>query len=192
MLLLQFAFLIVLLSSCANQSHPDYHTKEIQDSDNPQSIESEIDTTLRLKFTTGVRAILEDSKGNFWFGSHQEGVALFDGEKLTYFTVDDGLSHNQIRTILEDSNGIVWFEGGKGISSYNGKKITTHTEKDYSSKNEWQKGLNDLWFKGDEEMGVNEKEGQFGVYRYDGSKLSYLTFPIEPRDGSLLDFHSSC
>ncbi len=55
----------------------------------------------------GVRSILEDSKGNYWFGSSHEGVCRFDGESFTYFTVEDGLSNNQIRTIQEDQNGVV-------------------------------------------------------------------------------------
>lgn len=57
-----------------------------------------------LRFET-VRSMLEDSKGNYWFGSWKEGVARFDGKMLTYFTVDDGLSDNQIRSIYEDRNG---------------------------------------------------------------------------------------
>jgi ligand-binding sensor domain-containing protein len=55
----------------------------------------------RLRFEV-VRSILEDSKGNFWFGSWKEGVCRFDGERLTYFTMEDGLSDNQIRSIRED------------------------------------------------------------------------------------------
>ena len=51
----------------------------------------------RLRFAT-VRSILEDSKGNYWFGSWEEGVCRFDGKSLTYFTVNDGLSDNQIRS----------------------------------------------------------------------------------------------
>src|SRR5262245_39163848 len=41
----------------------------------------------RLRFET-VRSILEDSKGNYWFGSWNEGVCRFDGKSLTYFTVE--------------------------------------------------------------------------------------------------------
>ena len=178
-----FTFLIALISSCSTQSQPNQDTQKIQVSDNTPSIESKIDTTLRLKFSSGVRSILEDSKDNIWFGSHQEGVCLFDGKKLTYFTTEDGLSDNQIRSIFEDSKGMVWFEGGKGISSYDGKKIITHAEKTYSSKNEWQTEKNDLWFKGDESNGYNEFEGRHpGVYRYDGNKLSYHVFPLIPQE----------
>ena len=38
-----------------------------------QSIHFIIDST-KLNYKTGVRSILEDSKGNIWFGSYSEGV----------------------------------------------------------------------------------------------------------------------
>ena len=146
-------FFIALIISCSNQTNSNQITKTIQHSDKNKDIESKIDTSFLLKFTTGVRSVLEDSKGNIWFGSHQEGVCLFDGKKLTYFTVKDGLSNNQIRSIYEDSNRTIWFEGGEGISSFDGKRIITHHIKNYIFKNDWQTGKNDLWFKGDEGIG---------------------------------------
>jgi ligand-binding sensor domain-containing protein len=74
-----------------------------------------------LKFTSGIRAIYQDSKGNFWFGSLQEGVAVYNGTSFLYFTSDDGLSDNQIHNIQEDKKGIIWFNTQSGISSYDGK-----------------------------------------------------------------------
>jgi len=178
-LILSLAFSIVLFISCTNQNHSNQATQQIQAINNTQSVESESNTL--LKFTSGIRAILEDSKSNIWFGSHQEGVGMFDGEKLTYFTVKDGLSDNQIRSIYEDSNGIVWFEGGIGISSFDGKKIITHSEKNYDLKDKWQTNKTDLWFKGDEVINYNPHEGTPGVYRYDGKELTYHAFPIAPK-----------
>lgn len=63
--------------------------------------DSTIGSPVRLRFET-VRSILEDSKGNYWFGSWNEGVCRFDGKSLTYFTVEDGLGDNQVRSIHED------------------------------------------------------------------------------------------
>ena len=135
-------------------------------------------TPARLRFEHGVRSILEDSKGNFWFGTWKEGVARFDGEKLTYFTVEDGLDRNQVRNVFEDRNGTIWFETGDSICSYDGKKITIHTDRDYNSKDDWKLGEGDLWFKEDDGRVKNELEGQPGVYRYDGEELTFLTFPL--------------
>lgn len=130
----------------------------------------------RLRFET-VRSILEDSKGNYWFGSWKEGVARFDGQSLTYFTVEDGLSDNQIRSIREDQNGVVWFEGGLGISGFDGEQIITPTNRNYTSKDDWRLRPGDLWFKEDGSTGATAVEAQPGVYRYDGETFTYLAYP---------------
>ncbi|MEO0472097.1 MAG: two-component regulator propeller domain-containing protein [Bacteroidota bacterium] len=143
-----------------------------------RKINSPIDTDLRLRFTSGVRAILEDSHGNIWFGSNQEGICRFDGESLTYFTLADGLSNNQVRSIYEDANGVVWFECGKGLSRYNGGRPDVVLGRSYSAKNDWQSTKTDLWFKGDEMSAYNNLEGQPGVYRYDGKECIFQQFPL--------------
>ena len=92
-------------------------------------------------------------------------------------TEEDGLSNNQIRRIVEDQNRVVWFETGFGISSYDGERISAHTSRDYTSKDDWQLGAGDLWFKGDERHGFNKLEGEPGVYRYDGEKFASTIDP---------------
>ena len=143
-----------------------------------------------LKFTSVIRAILQDSKGNYWFGSSQEGVAMFDGTSFTYFTSKEGLSSNQIHSIQEDMKGVIWFETPSGVSSYDGVRMTNHTttsneislnvfpiQRNTSKTNEWKKTANDLWF------GAGKKSG---VYRYDGLQLEYLELPpqkvLDPND----------
>ncbi len=125
--------------------------------------------------------MLEDRNGNIWFASHNEGVARFDGEQFTYYTVDDGLSHNQIRSLRMSPDGTVWFEGGYGLSSYDGEKIRPRTDKDYASPDDWQLDASDVWFKGVEEYGFNALEGRPGAYRWDGSALRFLAFPPLPQ-----------
>ena len=170
--------LIVLHVSCANNKSPDDKPVSEVIGDTVRNGSSWHDTTLQLKFTSPVRSIFEDSRGDFWFGSWGDGVCRFDGKEFTYFTVEDGLSHNQVRNIQEDQNGVVWFENGHGISSYDGNKITTHIDRVYDSRNEWKSEHSDIWFKGDETAGFNERERQFGTYRYDGEQFTFLEFPI--------------
>ena len=71
-----------------------------------------------IKFTSGMRCIYQDRNENYWFGSHREGVCLFDGKSFEYFTTEDGLSDNQVRTIQEDAHGNIWFGTANGVSSY--------------------------------------------------------------------------
>ncbi len=129
-----------------------------------------------LVFTSGIRSILQDSKGNYWFGSHQEGVCLFDGKTFTYFTTDDGLSDNQVRTIQEDQNGVIWFGTGNGVSNYKDGIIKNQTPRisltgsNLFVKGNWALTENDLWFDAGKES---------GAYRYDDQNLSYLEFPVQ-------------
>lgn len=50
-----------------------------------------------LKFTSGIRAIFQDSKGNYWFGSHNEGVSFYNGKSFDYFTTT-----TSVRVIKQD------------------------------------------------------------------------------------------
>src|SRR5688572_14386199 len=181
--ILYCTFLIVVTISCSNQSQSNKGNKIVQAKNNIQSIKSGTDA-IRLKYTTGVRSILEDSKGNIWFGSYNEGVCLLHNGKLQYFTIENGLSNNQVRSIYEDKNGIIWFECGRGLSTYDGKEITTYRKRNYNAKNKWKLNESDLWFKGDETTGYNKLEGYAGVYQYDGQQLSYRTFPVTPKLGN--------
>lgn len=151
-----------------------------QDVTRSQRNDRAVDAPALLRFET-VRSILEDSKGNYWFGSWNDGVCRFDGKSLTYFTVKDGLSDNQIRSIHEDREGIVWFEGGFGISGFDGQKIIAPTNRTYTSKDDWNLGTGDLWFKEDGSVGATEVEARPGVYRYDGRTFTYLAYPL-PED----------
>ena len=168
-------YLIIILTlnfACANQGTSNSHTIEAEKA-NPNSND---EANSKLKYTSGIHSIFHDSKGNYWFGSHQEGVCFFDGESFTYFTVEDGLSGNQVRSIQEEENGTIWFETGNGVSSYDGNRIVNRTPKDLSlgfelsREQSWSIKEGDLWF------GAGNKSG---VYRFNGQELNYLTFPVK-------------
>ena len=143
--------------------------KKSSEKENNKSEFISFSKTDTLKFTSGIGSIFQDGQGNYWFGSHQEGVCRFNGKTFEYFTVNEGLSDNQIRSIQEDKSGNIWFGTANGICSYDGNKIINHTIIENADlHNEWKKTDNDLWFS----AGNNE-----GVYRYDGQKLNYLAFP---------------
>lgn len=143
----------------------------------PHATDASHDPPQQLRYET-VRSMLHDQQGNFWFGSWNEGVCRWDGKELTYFTVDDGLTDNQIRAIQQDPRGVVWFEGGVGLSGFDGQRIFTPTDKDYSAPDDWRLGPHDLWFKEDGAVGATEREARPGAYRYDGKILTYLAYPV--------------
>ena len=143
--------------------------KETSETDLNKSPLVNLSTSDSLNFTSGVRSIFQDSKGNYWIGSHQEGVCLFDGKLFQYFTKKNGLIDNQVRTIKEDKNGNIWFGTGNGVSMYDGEKFTNYTTKITTPEVEWKATNGNLWFDAGENSGVNW---------FDGQHLNYLTFPI--------------
>ena len=169
-------YLLILLNlnlSCV-QTETNKGNNKVTETTNPDLLFNTKEDT--LVFTSGIHSLLQDSKGNYWFGSHQEGVAKFDGDKFTYFTINDGLSDNQIRSIQEDNNGKIWFGTGNGISNFKDGIIRNLTPGNpltglKSVENEdWGLTENDLWFDAGKES---------GAYRYDGQNLSYLEFPVQ-------------
>lgn len=126
-----------------------------------------------LKFTSGIRVIFQDSKGNYWLGSHNEGISHYDGKSFKYFTKKEGLKDNQIRSIQEDENGIIWIGTAKGVCSYNGEKFTNYLTEYNSPKLDWNATNGNLWFYAGEEDGIN---------RFDEINMNYLIFPKPKND----------
>lgn len=157
--LINLILLLALNFSCAEKKSTEKETNQ-----------PELVATLKsdtLKFASGIGIIFQDSKRNYWFGSHNEGVSFYNGKTFEYFTTNEGLADNQIRSIQEDKNGTIWFGTANGVSSYDGKNIKTQYPIG-NIESEWTKKEGDLWFN----AGTRQ-----GVYKYDGQKLNYLPFP---------------
>ena len=74
---------------------------------------------------------LEDSKGNLWFGTVGDGVirytpspSVVPGERLTYFTTEDGLADMVSCSIVEDQEGNIWIGSHDGATRFDGKTFT--------------------------------------------------------------------
>jgi len=74
--------------------------------------------------------VLEDRKGNLWFGTRDSGVYYYNGKSFQHFTTKDGLGSNSALHIYEDRAGNIWFGTGGGASRYDGKSFRTFTTKD--------------------------------------------------------------
>ena len=71
-------------------------------------------------------SVLEDRKGNFWFGNYGSGVYYYDGKSLQHFTTREGLVNNWVIHIYEDKNGNIWFGTNGGASRYDGKSFRNY------------------------------------------------------------------
>lgn len=56
-----------------------------------------------------ITAIMEDTKGNIWFGRDGYGACKYDGKTFQHFLKKDGLYSNNIQEISEAGNGNIWF-----------------------------------------------------------------------------------
>ena len=113
--------------------------------------------------------VFEDSNGNLWFGTLEKGVAKYDGKKLTYLTIKDGLPSNRIVNIIEDNNGVLWFGTGEGLSKFDNGKFTNFTTEDGICNNSISNLLIDS--KGNFWIGTWN-----GVCKFDGEK--FIKFPV--------------
>lgn len=95
--------------------------------------------------------IYEDKTGNIWFGT-ENGASRYDGKSFQNFKMNEAASaaqtdsvhisayqqplpkdswmHNDVNAIIEDKTGKFWFVTRGYTSVYDGKKITTITNKD--------------------------------------------------------------
>lgn len=71
-------------------------------------------------------SILEDSKGNLWFGSIGAGVYYYDGKSFKNFSIRDGLLNNDVGSMYEDKKGNIWFGVFGGVSRYDGKSFQNY------------------------------------------------------------------
>ncbi|MFN5183543.1 MAG: two-component regulator propeller domain-containing protein [Bacteroidota bacterium] len=127
-----------------------------------------------------VLAILEDNSGNLWFGTNGgTGVIKYNGncvddiingtnlykhkpqdlkknkkeidKSFTHYTINEGLSNNNIWSIIEDKSGNLWFgTSGGGVSKFDGKSFTNYTEKEGLGNNDVRSIFEDksgnIWF----------------------------------------------
>ena len=136
-----------------------------------------------------VFSLLEDQKGNLWFGTIGAGIYKYDGNTFTNFTIDDGLVGNEVGEIYEDKTGNIWFGTSKGISIYNGQSFKNYTKEDGLLDND----INTI---------IEDQNGLFWIgtrgitYTFDGNSFSKIQSPnssdfvntrdiIEDRNGNL-------
>lgn len=74
-------------------------------------------------------SVLEDSKGNMWFGSIGAGVYRYNGKSFQNFTSHDGLVGDEIVCIYEDKQGDIWFGVNGGLSRYDGSSFRNYVIK---------------------------------------------------------------
>lgn len=57
---------------------------------------------------SSITCMMTDSEGRLWIGSNDSGIARYENGEFTFFTAQDGLASNSIRSFTENDEGIVY------------------------------------------------------------------------------------
>lgn len=145
-----------------------------------------ITTQLNEDTKNWITAIMEDSKGNIWFGRDGYGASKYDGNTFQHFLKEDGLYSNNVQEIEEDSKGNIWFGsrvaekdnpdankrfGKGGVTVYNGSTFSHFPEIEGLNDNDvyhiYRDHENILW------IGTISN----GVYKYNGKEFVNYAVP---------------
>ncbi len=73
-----------------------------------------------------VFAVLVDSQDHLWAGTWGGGLARYDGERWTNYTVDDGLAGDIVYSLAQEPSGVLWIGTNRGLSRFDGTNWTTY------------------------------------------------------------------
>ena len=69
------------------------------------------------------KSIIEDREGNYWMGTWN-GIVKYNGDRFVSYTIDDGLSNNNILTIYADPLNRIWMGTlAGGVNIYDGNSF---------------------------------------------------------------------
>lgn len=117
-----------------------------------------------------VRAMYQDSKGNYWFGTNGNGIILYDGQTLQKINVDQKQKWVSVRKIVEDKVGNVWFGTSSGLVKYDGENYSVFSK---------EQGLQDeeIWGLAIDSKGLIWVGTEGGVSHFDGNKFTPFLLP---------------
>jgi len=104
-----------------------------------------------------VTDIIEDD-GGLWLGTHDGGVAFYDGSTWRTWATDDELANNEINDILLEETGALWFtHPGLGLTRFDPAADTWQTFGEHEGALGWPSapaldGEGNVWIGGYEEL----------------------------------------
>jgi ligand-binding sensor domain-containing protein len=130
----------------------------------------QIHTNLNGMVREFVRAMYQDKKGNYWFGTNGNGIIRYDGDTLERVIVAQSPQWLAIRKIIEDKEGNIWFGTSSGLVKYDGENYTTYST---------EVGLQDeeIWGLAVDSKGLIWVGSVGGVSHFDGEKFTPFPLP---------------
>jgi len=134
--------------------------------------------------------VLEDRKGNLWFGTRDSGIYRFNGKSFQHFTTKQGLASNYGAIHLyEDKAGNIWFGTVRGAYRYDGKSLRNFTTKDGLPSNDINTIMEDktgkLWFGTRGDLSVYDGKTFTVLKNEDGKTFTNVWGITEDRKGNI-------
>ncbi|HUU28675.1 MAG TPA: sigma 54-interacting transcriptional regulator [archaeon] len=137
-----------------------------------------------------VQTMLEDRKGNIWFGTYQAGAGMFNGKDWKIYTTENGLPADNIFSLYEDIEGNIWFGTGGGAVKFNGPVFTIYTTDDGLATNAlnpvFEDSKGNIWF-GSFQNGASRFDGKnwTNYTTEDGLGENWVNKVFEDRKGNI-------
>lgn len=130
----------------------------------------QIHTNLNGMVTEFVRAMYQDKKGNYWFGTNTNGIIRYDGDTLENVTIEQKQKWTSVREIVEDKLGNIWFATSSGLVKYDGEKFAVFST-EAGLQNE------EIWGLTIDKNGLIWVGSVGGVSHFDGKKFTPFLLP---------------
>lgn len=114
---LLISILLIVAFACNGQHQPAKNTT-------PQPSAAPVLGEKVEKIGSNIRCIYEDNNESTWFASDGDGLYQYDGKVLLRYTEKEGLPSNTVRYITRHNDGTLLIVTGKGVCSFDGKKIS--------------------------------------------------------------------
>jgi diguanylate cyclase (GGDEF)-like protein len=120
-----------------------------------------------------INTVIEDTQGNIWMGTRDQGLARLSGEILSSFDSSLGLTDNKVMALFQDREGSIWVGTTGGLDRFRDTKLTTWTVRDGLPAN----SLGSVLY---------TREGSFYAFCYDGGLAvlrngAFRTFEHNPQ-----------
>lgn len=123
-----------------------------------------------------VYSVMEDSKGNMWFGTMGAGAYKYDGVKFTNLSSNNGMLDNIVFDLFEDATGNIWFATTKGVSMYNGTSFVNIDSTNGLKQEVYaisQDNYSTMWF-----------GGEAGLFQYNATGSDSIVSEIMTEQGT--------
>jgi ligand-binding sensor domain-containing protein len=152
-----------------------------------------VETKINPDTKNWITTIIEDSKGNIWFGRDGYGASMFDGNSFVHFTTKEGLNSNNVQSIAEDKEGNIWIGtrvaekdnadtnkrfGKGGLNKYDGDKFVQFPKIEGLNERDvftiYKDNSNDLWISTTSNGVYYYANNEFLNYNVPTSTMSFL------------------